>query len=286
MNYDLTMQSTRNLKIALAIICVLIVAGASYVSYKLWRRSVASNNRITTIVTPVPSASPSSLPSVSPTSKSTPTPTLTPTPVPTAIPTTINLDVPFTSQAPEANWDEFHGEACEEASILMAQWYAFGKLGKREGIYANRIPVAEAEKSLVDIVAWERNNVSDWKDTTVEETIRIAKEHLGMRKVTLLDGGTTEDFKKELAKGNIIVLPAAGRLLKNPNFQQPGPPYHMIVLRGYNKDGFISNDPGTRNGEGYVYSEATINNAWHDWTGNLSTIETGLKKAIVVGREP
>lgn len=285
-NYDLDMQSSRYLKMALAIVCILIMAGGSYVSYKLWRRSNATNNHVTTIVTPIPSLIPSLSPSVTPVIESSALPTDSPTPVPTAIATTINLNVPFTSQAPEANWDEFHEEACEEAAILMAQWFAFGKVGKKEASYANRIPVSEAEKSLVDIVAWERNNVSDWKDTTAEETVRIAKEYLGMHKVTLLDGGTTQDFKKELAKGNIVVLPSAGRLLKNPNFKAPGPPYHMIVLRGYNKDGFITNDPGTRNGEGYVYSEATINNAWHDWTGSLLTIENGQKKAIVVGREP
>src|SRR3989344_4989971 len=38
----------------------------------------------------------------------------------------VNLPVPFTSQAPHANWDMPYQEACEEASALMAIRYAFG----------------------------------------------------------------------------------------------------------------------------------------------------------------
>ncbi len=39
----------------------------------------------------------------------------------------INWDVPFTVQAPNANWDEVHKEACEEASALMILRYFDGK---------------------------------------------------------------------------------------------------------------------------------------------------------------
>lgn len=268
----------------LTFLTLFLIAGLT-VLYRTWRYRQANNNRVTTIATPIPTSTPVEELTAPPIASTTPTPTATPTPVATLLPT-INLDVPFTSQAPEANWDEFHGEACEEASILMAQWYAFGKVGKKEAGYANRIPVAEAEKSLVDIVAWERNNVSDWKDTTVDETVRIAKEHLGMKVVEAVDNPTASDMKRYLNQGKVIVIPAAGRSLGNPNFRGSGPPYHMLVIRGYNAKGFIANDPGTRNGEGYVYSESTIMNAIHDWTGNTQTINSGAKKIIVVGREP
>src|SRR3954467_10835183 len=40
-----------------------------------------------------------------------------------ALPRTLLLKVPFTPQAPTANWDELHNEACEEASSLMAGLY-------------------------------------------------------------------------------------------------------------------------------------------------------------------
>ena len=36
---------------------------------------------------------------------------------------TMNLSVPFTSQAPEQNWDEPWQDACEEAAVLMLDAY-------------------------------------------------------------------------------------------------------------------------------------------------------------------
>ncbi len=44
----------------------------------------------------------------------------------TEIPSTKILSVPFTPQAPTANWDELHNEACEEASAIMANAYFSG----------------------------------------------------------------------------------------------------------------------------------------------------------------
>ena len=39
------------------------------------------------------------------------------------LPTSYNLDVPFTSQAPFADWNETFKEACEEASALMVHYF-------------------------------------------------------------------------------------------------------------------------------------------------------------------
>ena len=40
-----------------------------------------------------------------------------------SLPSSKLLPVPFTPQAPTANWDELHGEGCEEASVIMANAY-------------------------------------------------------------------------------------------------------------------------------------------------------------------
>ena len=63
----------------------------------------------------------------------------------------------------------------------------------------------------------------------------------------------------------MIIIPAAGRLLGNPYFQTPGPIYHMLVIRGYNATEFITNDPGTKRGDGFKYKYQTLINAIHDW---------------------
>ena len=42
----------------------------------------------------------------------------------------------------------------------------------------------------------------------------------------------------------------------------------MLVIKGFTSDGkFITNDPGTRNGADYLYTESTLMSAIHDWTG-------------------
>ncbi|MCR4279964.1 MAG: hypothetical protein NUV82_00890, partial [Candidatus Komeilibacteria bacterium] len=39
------------------------------------------------------------------------------------LPAEYNLDVPFMSQAPHANWDLPYQEACEEASLIMVDYF-------------------------------------------------------------------------------------------------------------------------------------------------------------------
>ncbi len=53
----------------------------------------------------------------------------------------------------------------------------------------------------------------------------------------------------------------------------------MLVIKGYNKNGFITNDPGTRRGADFAYSYETLEKAISDWTA-----ETGLnqRKAMII----
>ena len=53
--------------------------------------------------------------------------------------------------------------------------------------------------------------------------------------------------------------------LINPNFTGNGPLYHMLVIKGFVDDKFITNDPGTRNGADFVYTEANLMNSIADW---------------------
>ena len=43
----------------------------------------------------------------------------------------VNLEVPFTSQAPYAIWDELHNEACEEAALITVNHYLKGERGAK-----------------------------------------------------------------------------------------------------------------------------------------------------------
>ncbi len=190
----------------------------------------------------------------------------------TELPASQNLAVPFTPQAPFAVWDEMHDDACEEASILMVAHYKQGK------------PIAspqDADAELEALVELEMQMFGYFKDTTAEETVRLAKEYYGFQNSRLVYDFTVDDVKREIASGNPVIVPAAGRMLHNPYFRGGGPPYHMLVVRGYTADGmFITNDPGTKRGEEYTYTFETILDAAHDW--NSGNVEYGKRVMIVL----
>ena len=75
-------------------------------------------------------------------------------------------------------------------------------------------------------------------------------------------------------------MPAAGRELGNPNFTGEGPLYHMYVIRGYTADTFITNDPGTRNGENYIYAIDVVMNSIGDWNNGDPT--NGAKRIFYI----
>ncbi len=190
------------------------------------------------------------------------------------LPAEVNLDVPFTTQAPNSNWDMPYQEACEEASAIMVDGYYRGEHGK--------IPVDRADKAILDLVAFEKKNYGFYEDTTAEQTAKFIKEAYGYTRVIVKPLTSVEEIKKPLALGYPVIIPFAGKMLGNPNYKNGGPPYHMLVIRGYTGDKFITNDPGTRKGEGYLYDPLTIMNAAHDWTGSKDTVSSGKAYIIVV----
>lgn len=139
-----------------------------------------------------------------------------------------------------------------------------------------------AEDELQKLVKLQESLFGYFEDTTARETALFAKRQYALTSRLLVDP-TLEEIKKELAAGRPVIVPAAGQELGNPYFTPPGPIYHMIVLRGYTKDGFITNDPGTRRGEGFVYSFDTVMNAIHDW--NAEDIQKGGRVVIVLEKK-
>jgi len=87
------------------------------------------------------------------------------------------------------------------------------------------------------------------------------------------------NIKKEIAAGHPVIVPAAGKVLPNPNFTNGGPNYHMLLIIGYDQTDFITNDPGTRNGKNFRYTYDGLINAIHDW--NPNNILDGRKAVLV-----
>ncbi|EKE21930.1 MAG: hypothetical protein ACD_7C00089G0003 [uncultured bacterium] len=185
----------------------------------------------------------------------------------------ISIKVPFLSQAPLGVWDEKHEEACEETSLIMLSAYLKGKtLDKNSG-----------EKEIQEMIDFQIEKYGDYKDTSVQETIKLAKDFYQIENLKVVYDFTKEDIKKYLSQGNPIIVPAAGRKLGNPYFTAPGPLYHNLVLTGFTKDGLIiTNDPGTRRGENYTYKLDVLYAAIHDFTGDKENIENGKKAMIIV----
>lgn len=187
---------------------------------------------------------------------------------------TLLLKVPFTAQAPTGNWDELHNEACEEASALMADAYF---RGNRDAT----IPASVAEAEISKLTEWQKKNLGYYLSITTAETERMIKEVYGLN-TKILENYSEDDFKRELTEGHLIIFPANGRLLHNPNFRAPGPVYHMLVIKGYDRNGFITNDPGTRKGQNYPYSYATLYDAGGDYSHESKVVHPSPKLAIAV----
>lgn len=187
----------------------------------------------------------------------------------------VNLAVPFTSQAPNANWDMPYQEACEEASLIMVQAF-FNKTALTPNV---------ADSAILKVVEWENQHFGYYKDTTAEQSKEMAQQYFGLKNTRTQLVTSSEDFmqliKSELSQNHLIVIPAAGRDLGNPNFTPPGPPYHMLVIKGYTKDGLIiTNDSGTRRGHNYTYTLEKLFYALHDW--NDGDVENGAKVVLVI----
>lgn len=189
-----------------------------------------------------------------------------------SLPSKIIIDVPFTSQAPFANWDAYHEDACEEAAIIMVKYYLDKKNLSKE----------DADREIMSLIDFEIKNYGGYIDSDTKQMMDMSKKFYGITNMKAVYDFKKEDIKKYLALGKPIIIPAAGRLLGNPNFKNPGPLYHALVLTGYNGDWIITNDPGTRKGEDYRYKIDVLYKAIHDFPGDKNNIEQGRKAMIVL----
>ncbi|MFH1405572.1 MAG: C39 family peptidase [Patescibacteria group bacterium] len=195
------------------------------------------------------------------------------TPEPESYPDSYNLAVPFTPQAPFSNWEMPYQEACEEASVYMVHKFY-------EGADEGLIEKLRADEDIKKIVEFENVLFGFYEDTTAEQIAMLVEQMYGYTRIQIIENPTVEQIKVQVASGRPVIVPAAGRMLKNPYFTGDGPLYHMLVIRGYTDTQFITNDPGTKHGEEYLYSFDRIMDAIHDW--NDGDVENGKKVVIII----
>ncbi len=190
------------------------------------------------------------------------------------LPKKIKHKVSFITQSPFAKWDELHEEACEEASLIMLKYYKSGSNLNKD----------IAEEEIQKLVKYQIEMYGDFYDTDVKINKEIGEEYFGLENLKIIEDFQIIDLKRELAEGGIILIPTAGRELKNPYFSGAGPLYHNLVIIGYDdkKNVFITNDPGTRRGKNYKYNQQILYKAIHDYSGDVNKILTGKKRALVL----
>lgn len=203
----------------------------------------------------------------------------TPSVEPSLKPVSTDQKVPFSSQAPLGGWsDERQQDGCEEASALMAMLWVTNTTVSKE----------DALKRILAISDFEQKKYGEYRDVSVHDVVaRIFKDYFKYDKVAVKENATIADIVSALKKGSIVIVPANGQLLHNPYFTAPGPERHMLLIRGYNADTkqFITNDPGTKRGEGYRYDEDVLYNAILAYsTGYHIPVEGTPKHVIIVSK--
>lgn len=188
------------------------------------------------------------------------------------------INVPFTTQAPLAEWDDIRQqEACEEASVIMA-WH---------WIEGTTLSPNQAKTEILALSAFEEELVGEFWDTSAEDTAKVFTAYYSHQNIRVAYDFTVEDIKNELRAGKIVLIPTDGTTLQNPNYTPPGPRRHMIVIKGFNGETgeFITNDPGTRMGNSYKYKYQTVMNSIINYgTGRNAPVIDSRKVMMVVGK--
>ena len=190
----------------------------------------------------------------------------------------ILFDVPFTSQAPFGNWDNVvYQQACEESSVLMAMMWVQGKRG---------LSPQDANDSIQLLSTFEQNNYGEFRDASASDTAKLIKDYFSHDNIEVKSDIDANDIIAELESGNLVIAPVNGQKLGNPFYKPPGPLQHMLVIRGYdpNTREFITNDPGTRHGNGFRYGKDVLDAALQDYLTGYKEPITEINKRIIVIR--
>lgn len=186
---------------------------------------------------------------------------------------TAEINVPFTSQAPYANWSEPWHNACEETSITMVHGY-----------YTNNLSFTkiEAKQHILEIFSIKNTFIGKSFDEPVEIVTQLINEFLPWE-AHILENPTITDIKREIDANQPVIIPVLANTLQNPHFRGTFP-YHMLVISGYddNTKEFITQEPGTRYGKNYRYTYDTIDAAIRDF--DPLDIENAPRRVIATNK--
>lgn len=185
-------------------------------------------------------------------------------------------DVPFTVQAPFGEWsDPVFQNGCEEASLVMIRHWLSGK----------PLTPEIAKQEMLALARFEDRWLGHSVDTSAQDTLKLFQDFYGVTAGEVRMDIELVDIQSALAEGALVIVPADGRKLRNPHFRQPGPERHMLIIVGYDAlaEQFITNDPGTKYGEGYRYAADVLFDAIGDYpTGDHIPAQTSRTAMILI----
>lgn len=180
--------------------------------------------------------------------------------------------MPFASQAPLGDWNPPYDEACEEASLIIVHHYLEG----------TALDASIMNADILRMVAHEESKGLP-VDIDMMQLAQVARDLYGYNaEVFEGDGVNRERIEQEIARGNPVIVPLAGQDIGNPYYSGDGPPYHVLVIVGFDDQRFITHDVGTKRGENYAYRKEVLLSAIHDWNGSTDTIRSGPRRMLVV----
>ena len=241
----------RRLEALFGALAILAGMGSAALAYHDSRQPAPAGQpppRTAVVISAVPTAPPTPEPSAPP------TPVPTPTPIP---PSLFIRGVPYTVQSPFFQWGptDPHQEYCEAAAVMMV-----GRYYRGDHFPNDRIPPADADQAMAQIVQWERQQWPGVLDLSLERVGQVGRNFYGMQPV--LAEATLDGVKAALAAGHPVLLPVnthgapGGRPIAP--FYGSQPVYHVLVLTGYDGSAVFANDAGFAQGQNYRYDWATL----------------------------
>jgi len=184
------------------------------------------------------------------------------------------LEVPYVNEAPSGFFGGPWKNACEEASIAMAQAYYTGK---------KTISINEAETFMKMLFDQQDTAYGSNANSDAARTAEIINKYTSFGAV-VKNYPTLDEIKKEIKEGRPVITPNYGFGLQNPDipFLGTGSSYHMEVIIGYNDETreFITNDSGdVKNGAGHRYGYELFMNTVRDYD-YATNIVNGPMRAI------
>lgn len=182
----------------------------------------------------------------------------------------INLAVPYSSQAPEKDWDQPWQDACEEVSLLMLDSYYRGYTLTKE----------LAKDEIIKMVS--DQTARGWGGSISIDKIKIFYDEYfsGNKTARIIEDPTVEQIKNLVSTGNPVFVIADGKTLPNKWYSNGGPDYHALIIRGFTEDTFITNDPGVNRGTNFEFPISSVMNSIHDW--NDGDVKQGRSAVLIL----